>query len=695
MRQTITIVDGKLSLAIALPNEGMPEILAFGPGAETAHWMVPRANRENGMDIDTPSATLLATAGLGYFGWPAIAGHRDGRASVTEFSDWRVEGGGAACSLHARDLVTCLALTIELRVAERALSVTTCLSNEGVDVYTLERCMAGSMLVPEGPAGLTRFSGMWGREFQIRQEPLTAGLWMQENRRGRTSHDRSPSVILTTAAGVLAAHLGWSGNHLVAIETLDDGRRLIHLGELFEPGEIRLAPGEAYRSPTAYFALDVAALRARISSEMTWPMGALTPRPVTLNTWEGVYFDHRLPQLKAQATAAANLGIERFVLDDGWFGNRDSDASSLGDWTIDPRKYPDGLKPLADHVHELGMQFGLWFEPEMVSPDSDLYRAHPEWVLAVEGRRAPLSRKQLVLDLTQREAADHIFVAMNAVLRATPVDYIKWDMNRDLAPGADASGKARTAAQTRAVYALIDRIRAAHPQLEIETCASGGGRADYGALQHAHRIWTSDCTDPLARLEIQRGARLFFPPHILGAHISASPNHQTHRETSLDFRALVAFAYHLGVELDPLRLDDDARMRLKAWIALHKRFRPILHGDQAFHLEPWDGRYVWGAASPDTLLLVVAQGAQMMSEQAPPLRVPAEYVTPGVWRIETCFPSNPDFARAIEPQHRLLQGEVAFSAASLTGAGLPLPMLRPLSGFVLELKRMNWEQALG
>ena len=695
MKRTIAIADGGLALALALPNEGMPEILAFGRHAEGSHWVAPRANRENGMDIDAPSATLATTGGLGNFGWPAIAGHRDGCASVIEFSDWQVEGGGADCTLRARDIVTGIALAIEARIASGALSLTTRLTNEGKDAYTLDRCMAGAMLASEGPAELVSFGGMWGREFQLRREALAAHLWMQESRRGRTSHDRSPSVILSTAGGTLAAHLGWSGNHLVAIETLDDGRRLVHLGELFEPGEMRLSPGETYRSPTAYFASDVAALRARIASEMKWPRGAPTSRPVTLNTWEGVYFAHRLPQLMAQATAAAELGIERFVLDDGWFGHRDSDASSLGDWTIDPGKYPEGLKPLADHVRSLGMQFGLWFEPEMVSPDSDLYRSHPEWVLAVEGRRAPLSRKQLVLDLTQREAADRIFADMNRVLAATPVDYIKWDMNRDLAPGSNASGRARTAEQTRAVYALMDRIRAAYPHLEIETCASGGGRADYGALQRTHRIWTSDCTDPLARLEIQRGARLFFPPRILGAHISASPNHQTHRETSLDFRALVALAYHLGVELDPLRLDDEERSSLKAWITLHKRLRPILHGDRAFHLEPFDGRFVWGGADADRLVLIVAQGPQMMNEQAPPLRVPAEFVALGDWKIERCFPERPEFVRLVEPQRRMLDGEIVFSAPTLTSSGLPLPMLRPMSGFVLELKRAGAGRANG
>jgi alpha-galactosidase len=691
MRRRVAISDGTLSLVLALPETGMPEFVAFEPGAEEAEWLSERASRENGIDADAPSARLLPTGGMGAFGWPAIAGHRDGRDSVIEFGGWRIEGEGVRVVLRGRDGVAGLAIAVELAITEGALAIMTTLANEGEDVFTLDRCMAGGMVAPEGPAEVMSFGGGWGREFQIRREALTARLWLQESRRGRTSHDRSPSVVVTAGGASLAAHLGWSGNHLIAIEALDDGRRLMHLGELFEPGEMRLCPGDSYRSPTAFFAPDPAALRARLRATMRWPAGGAAPRPVTLNTWEGTYFAHRMSHLMRQAEAAAELGVERFVLDDGWFGRRDSDASSLGDWTVDERKYPDGLKPLADHVHALGLQFGLWFEPEMVSPDSDLYRAHPDWTLRADGRRAPLSRKQLVLDLTRPEALAHVFQAMHRILSSAPIDCVKWDMNRDLAPPTDGAGRARAAAQTRAVYALMDRIRAAHPALEIESCASGGGRADYGALARTHRFWASDCTDPLARLEIQRGARLFFPPEIIGAHVSASPNHQTHRVSSVDFRCVVAFAYHFGVELDPLELADEERGTLKGWIALHKRLRPILHGGRQFHLEPLDGRYVWGASTAETVVVVVAQGPQMMTEQPPPLRLPAEVVGGRAWRVATLMPRTPDFIRAVDGQRRLLTGEAPFAAQSLVRAGLPLPMLRPQSGFVMEIVRAGQE----
>ena len=274
----------------------------------------------------------------------------------------------------------------------------------------LDRCMAASMPIPEGEATLTSLSGMWGREFHIGTQELGRGTWLQESRRGRTSHDRSPGLFVTAGDTTYGIHLGWSGNHCLAIDTLDDGRRLVHAGELFEPGEMRLAPGETYESPLAYLTAahgGVAETSARLRDFVSrtllpWPSGGqrrMRPRPVTLNTWEGNYFDHRTDLLMAQADAAAAIGIERFVLDDGWFGARDDDTTSLGDWTVDRRKYPDGLTPLIDHVRGLGMEFGLWVEPEMVNPDSDLFRAHPDWALQVAGRPLLTSRNQLVLDL--------------------------------------------------------------------------------------------------------------------------------------------------------------------------------------------------------------------------------------------------------------------------------------------------------
>jgi alpha-galactosidase len=261
-------------------------------------------------------------------------------------------------------------------------------------------------------------------------------------------------------------------------------------------------------------------------------------------------------------------------------------------------------------------------------------------------------------------------------------------MNRDLTHAGGRDGKAKIAAQTRAVYALMDRVRAAHPNVEIESCASGGGRIDFGALKRTHRVWTSDCTDALERLEIQRGATMFVPPEILGSHISASPNHQTGRRHTLSFRALVAIAYHLGVELNPLELADEERAELKLYIETYKRLRGLLHASgSGFRLEPLDGRYVWGAANAEKIVVIVAQGPQMVGEQPAPLKLP-DSVTKlgGTWKITNTLPAQPEFIRISEGQTKLLSGEISFALSSAGLAGLPLPMLKPESALLLELE---------
>lgn len=701
MSEILSIGAAEFNLTLRLPDIGMPEIVHLGKGVGEGSSLadVERSSRINGMDVAVPSAVLLPTGGMGYFGWPAICGHRDGRDFIAEFSGWRVARNGAEAVLTGLDPVAKLEIEITIvAYPSGVLSMASRLTNRGVGTYQLDRCMAGTLLIEGEKPEIASFTGMWGREFQTRRETLGNGIWMQESRRGRTSHDRFPMVFVEAGAQRFGATLGFSGGHSIVIDKTDDGRHLLHLGEAFEPGEMRLAPGESYSSPIAYAGADTAALHAFVRDEiLDWPGQQMSPRPVTLNTWEGNYFDHQMDSLKAQASAAAELGIERFVLDDGWFGRRDDDTTSLGDWDIDARKYPEGLKPLVDHVTGLGMQFGIWFEPEMVNPESELYRQHPDWALQVEGRPLLVSRNQLVLDLTRPEVSDYLFGKIDAVLSQHAVSYIKWDMNRDLTHAGGRDGKAAIAAQTRAVYALMDRVRAQHPQVEIESCASGGGRIDYGVLKRTHRVWTSDCTDALERLEIQRGASMFIPPEILGSHISASPNHQTGRRHSLSFRALVAMAYHLGVELNPLELEDAERDELKVYLEIYKRLRGLLHAPGCnFNLPPVDGRYAWGAANAERIVLIVAQGPQMVGEQPEPLRLPQALIRiAGQCRNKMMLPKEPEFIRISEGQKRLLSGEITFDAQQLFLAGLPLPMLRPESAILLEIEPINGGQSHG
>jgi alpha-galactosidase len=420
----------------------------------------------------------------------------------------------------------------------------------------------------------------------------------------------------------------------------------------------------------------------------------MAPRPVHLNTWEAVYFDHDPAALMQLAEAAAAIGIERFVLDDGWFAGRHDDRAALGDWWADRGKYPAGLRPLADHVVQLGMQFGLWFEPEMVSPDSELHRAHPDWALQIDGRPRLTGRNQLVLDIARPEVSQYLFERIDALLGTLPIAYIKWDHNRDLATAAHADGRAAWHAQVPAAYALMDRLRAAHPALEIESCSGGGGRIDFAVLQRSHRVWTSDCIDALSRIDSQRGLLQFFPPEIMGNHVGSAPSHQTGRTQALAFRAAVALPGHLGVEQDVRRLDADARAELAGWIALYKRWRGLLHGGRVWLGDAGDG-VVWQLHGDDAageLILLCYRRQPSSLRYAPALPLPM--LDGGRhYRLRLITP-------ALLPAHQLYDGTAPFFEAlrAATGievagdwlrrAGLPLPRARAETAFIVHLQAL-------
>ena len=323
------------------------------------------------------------------------------------------------------------------------------------------------------------------------------------------------------------------------------------------------------------------------------------PRPVHYNTWEAVYFDHGIDKLKAIASKAAEIGVERFVLDDGWFGSRRDDRAGLGDWVVSDAVYPQGLKPLIDHVTGLGMEMGIWFEPEMVNPDSDLYRAHPDWVLGIDGVEQIPFRHQYGLDISRPEVADHLFARIDAILADHDIGYVKWDMNRDLNHPGDWMGRPRAHAQVRALWALIDRIRAAHPAVEIESCSSGGARADYGILARTDRVWTSDSNDALDRQSIQRGASFFLPLEVMGAHVGPGRCHQTGRSLSMGMRAGTALMGHMGIELNLLTEPDRQLEQLKRAVAIYKTHRELLHTGDFHRLETPDYLNVVGVVSAD------------------------------------------------------------------------------------------------
>ena len=416
---------------------------------------------------------------------------------------------------------------------------------------------------PQTSNEMLDYGGHWGSEFRSQTTPWVTGVHLRESRVGTTSHAHFPGLMIPTAGSsenlgsCYGFHYGWSGGHRMIAEQLQDGRKQIQFGNT-ENSELN--PLTSFETAKLYISHSGAGLggvgrifRDFVSNSIVdLPIGSI--RPVHYNCWEAVYFDHNIEELKEIATLAADIGAERFVLDDGWFKGRNSATSSLGDWYVDEHKYPDGMHPLVKHIHSNGMTFGLWFEPEMVSPDSDLFRSHPEWILGDISQT--LGRAQYVLDISINEVQEYLFERIDSILNEYPIEYIKWDHNRVL-PYPDAS-------QTRALYSLLDRIRESHSGLEIETCSSGGGRIDYGILEHTQRVWLSDSNDALERLRIQHEALLWLPIHVTGSHVGPKVCHTSGRELPMSFRAWVSAQRHMGFEMDPKELSTEDKVILKS-----------------------------------------------------------------------------------------------------------------------------------
>jgi len=572
---------------------------------------------------------IFPLIGEGWFGQSALLAHRAGTDWAQAVTGSQVQRDGHVLSIRLADGLSGLEVTVRLVLDPETdvLTISTRLTNTGEGTVDVQWLAAASLPLPPETRRLHFYNGRHQAEFCPQVQELTRSLWRRENRRGLTSHDAPPTGFAETAEGhVFAAHLAWSGNSVQQAEWLDDGRYLWQFGEWLAPGEVRLAPGETLETPEliATFSAEgrngaMQNFHAEIRKRMTWPGGKMRPRPVQINTWEGFYFNHDLEGMKALADEAAGLGIERFVLDDGWFEGRNDDKAALGDWTPDRKKYPDGLGPLAAHVTGLGLEFGLWVEPEMISPDSDLARAHPDWILTGAGRPMLTGRNQIVLDMSAPGVAEHLYSVLSGLLKSLPISYLKWDHNREIVAGGARAVYRR---QVQATYALMARLRGNFPDVEIEACAAGGGRIDAGILQYTHRFWTSDSLDAVQRLAMQREFLRVFPPEVMGSHIGTSPAHSTRRRQSLDFRAGVALTGHFGVELDPMKLDAKDKARLAGWIAQHKALRDRLHSGRIWQGEAGDG-VVWQAhGEARDLILLLYRVEPTTQRHMPLIRLP-------------------------------------------------------------------------
>jgi alpha-galactosidase len=662
------------------------------------------------LEFDQP-LTVMPTFGAAWFGQSALLAHRDGHDFAQRFSQCEVEWivPQHEVTLHLMDEVAKLRADIHLRLddASDVLVATTTLTNLGESVLDVQWLAALSLPLPSHCDQVRSYAGQHMHEFLLQVEPLTRSIWHRENRRGRTSQDCFPGAVVTTpgttadAGLVYGAHLAWSGNHQQSIEWLHDGQFQWQMGEWLAPGEGRLAPGQSMLTPEIVATCSTAGLNglaknfhAELRARLDWPDGRMRARPVHLNTWEGFYFDVYPAKVMELATAAAEVGIERFVLDDGWFHGRHHDRAALGDWWPDETKFPDGLDELVAHVNALGMEFGIWFEPEMINPDSDLFRAHPDWALQLEGRPMFTSRNQLVLDISRAEVSDYLFEKMSALLGSLPIGYIKWDHNRDLTTAGLRSGLPGYRVQVHALYALLARLRAAHPAVEIESCSGGGGRIDFGVLRYAHRVWTSDCIDALSRVDIQRGFLQFFPPEVMGAHVGTSPSHTTGRMQSMAFRAAVALPGHLGVELDVRHLGDKEKAELRGWIEVYKNLRERLHSGSVWLGEGQDG-LVWqahGDAAADEVILFVYRPQPSSLRYSPVLRLPmlnaaATYRAQQVLPQGAIRPTGAHHTTPLQDAMNTADG-VVFDGAWLNQAGLPMPRAQAETVFIVRFQKI-------
>ena len=487
------------------------------------------------------------------------------------------------------------------------------LKNVSREDIMLEKVLSAAFDMDNREYSLITLNGTWARERHIDINPIGAGLHGVFSNRGETSHQHQPFIgiaskdISQEAGEVYAVHLVYSGNFEAGAYRgqFDNLRVMAGIGT--DDFEWKLAPGEEFTAPECVLVYSAEGLGGMSRTFHDLYREHLIrgkykdrPRPVLINNWEATYFDFDDEKLVKIAKQAAESGIEMLVMDDGWFGNRFDDNRALGDWYVNENKLKGGLKKLVDRVNALGLKFGIWFEPEMVSPDSELYRAHPDWAIAVPGRTAGLCRNQYVLDITRKEVRDHVFDLVCAVLDSANIEYVKWDMNRQLADlgslmlSADRQGEL-SHRYVLAVYELQERLIDRYPDLLLENCSGGGARFDPGMLYYSPQIWCSDDTDAIERLSIQEGTALIYPLSAMGAHVSDCPNHTVGRVTPFETRGYVALAGTFGYELDITKIPEADRKMIPAQIAMYHSYHELVAKGDYYRIGSYNTNRMWDA----------------------------------------------------------------------------------------------------
>jgi alpha-galactosidase len=684
-------------LSVVISTQGnVPAIVywgnALGASSLQSH-MFTRAVLGGGIDLDPPLG-IIPQHHDGWLGTSGIEGcFHDGSGSFPHFVIESSTHTATSATFILCDDHLDLELELNLKIhPSGVLALDGSFTNRGSLPYLLHS-LRFALPVPSRAEELLTLGGRWGMEFGEQRTSWKQSTISVSNSRGRTSHEKWPVVFAGTAqfgeqhGEVWGCHVGWSGNFDITLDGVTEHRKHMLVGEKVVAGELVIKPKETFSAPTVYavhspHGLSTASqhfhqfVRSRLRHEDTW-------RPVTLNTWEAVYFEHNFETLTKLADVAAHVGVERFVLDDGWFSGRRNDTAGLGDWTVDASVWPDGLHPLINHVKSLGMEFGIWCEPEMVNPDSDLFRKHPDWVLH-HGVNPPITgRNQLVLDLSRSEVREFLFTSVSQLLDAHDISYVKWDHNRDLVASPAHE-------QTRGTYELLGRLKQTHPQVQFESCASGGGRIDFGILPFVDRFWTSDSIDPLDRILIQRGAQRLMPPEVLGTHIGSPTSHITRRSHSLAFRATTAFFGWLGIEWNLLNASPHEQDRLASVVTQYKEFRPLLHTGAAFREDhPDTNIMVHGVSAHDQSrsLVSVTRLANGPSSHVDPIHI-HHLDDDTSFMVKPLHLGTPTYAPHRKLPQWIEDGSITMTGRQLREIGVTCPPLLPASSFLFQIYKV-------
>ena len=608
---------GESTYVIGFNDQAMLQSLYWGPKLADGAMLPEARMKPERASFDPPIATTpleYPAWGAGLFSEPALKvdSPNGDRTLILKFDSAHLDA--QQLELVLKDVAQPLAVHLFYRVyPQGVIARWSRVENVGKQPFRVEQAMSAVWNLPQDTGySLSWLTGQWGGEWQLHTSPLETGAQLLESRRGSTSHQANPwfaigrtSQTTETAGPVWFGELGWSGSWRMMVESTSLHNVRVSAGYNPYDYSYTLGPGQSLETPEFYAGYtagghgEASRILHRFQlAEILPGKPDPRPRPIIYNSWEATEFDVTEAGQMALADKAAKLGVERFVVDDGWFGQRANDKAGLGDWYVNQQKFPHGLKPLIDHVNALGMDFGLWVEPEMVNPDSDLYRRHPDWAMQFPGRQHTEQRNQLVLNLARPDVVAFVFQFLDKLLTDNNIAFLKWDYNRNWSePGwATAPGSSPTAPSADAekqiyvqymnnLYDILQRLRAKHPEVEIESCSGGGGRVDLGILRYTDEVWTSDNTDALDRLGIQFGYTHAYSPETMVAWVTDVPNFLDRRVIPLQFRFVVAMQGALGIGANLNKWTPEEMESARQLTAFYKTVRTTVQHGKLYRLQ--------------------------------------------------------------------------------------------------------------